>query len=218
MSDPKPTVFEAFSAVMGAVQAIGKNERNKEQGFVFRGIDTTMNSVGPALREHEVVIIPTAEEIRTEWYKAKSGAQMHGVIVRMRYTVYGPAGDSFSGITYGQASDTGDKAVTKAQSVAYRTFLLQGLTVPTDEPDPDSSSHERAGFSQEAQDARDDLERLCGELGINPRKAMRDFSAANNGLDINYATDPGPIRALAERYRAEHIGGQQTTQPDAGEG
>ncbi|MEU4075453.1 hypothetical protein, partial [Streptomyces parvus] len=79
-----------------------------------------------------------------------------------------------------------------------------GLTVPTGEPDPDSSSHERAGFSQEAQDARDDLERLCAELGIPPRKAIRDFSHANNGLHIDHATDPAPIRALAERYRAEH--------------
>ncbi|NKU87713.1 hypothetical protein GS884_09095 [Rhodococcus hoagii] len=59
--------------------------------------------------------------------------------------MFGPAGDSFSGSAYGEAADAGDKAVSKAQSVAYRTFLLQGLTVPTEERDPDADVHERAG-------------------------------------------------------------------------
>lgn len=137
------TVFEAFTNVMGAVQGIRKGERNQQQGFNFRGIDAVLNAVGPALREHGVTIIPTAESIETERYATAKGGQMQGVIVHMRYTVYGPEGDSFEGSAYGQAADAGDKAVSKAESVAYRTFLLQALTVPTDEPDPDLSVHER---------------------------------------------------------------------------
>ncbi|RJO71429.1 hypothetical protein D5S18_24985 [Nocardia panacis] len=204
MADTKPTVVEAFSAVMAAVQAIGKGEYNKDQRFHFRGIDTVTDAVGPVLREHGVVILPTAEDIEVERYQTARGTAMQGVIVRMRYTVFGPAGDSFSGVTFGQASDAGDKAVAKAQSVAYRVFLLQGLTIPTNEPDPDASSHERVAYSQAAQDARNELEALCRELGIHPRTAMNDFAAANNGLDIRDATDPGSIRALDARYRTEH--------------
>src|SRR5690606_2912843 len=49
-----------------------------------------------------------------------------------------------SGATYGEALDSGDKATAKAHSVAYRTFLLQALTIPTHEPDPDESSPERS--------------------------------------------------------------------------
>ena len=44
----------------------------------------------------------------------------------------------------GQASDSGDKAVPKAMSVAYRTVLLQALCIPAGDPDPDSQVHERA--------------------------------------------------------------------------
>jgi hypothetical protein len=40
--------------------------------------------------------------------------------------------------------DSGDKAVPKAMSVAFRTALLQALALPTDEPDPDASTYERA--------------------------------------------------------------------------
>lgn len=138
------TVYETFSKVMGEVQGIRKGDRNAQQGFNFRGIDAVLNAVGPALRSHGVTIVPTAEHIETERYQTAKGGQMMGVIVRMRYTVYGPDGDSFEGSAYGQAADSGDKAVSKAESVAYRTFLLQALTVPTDEPDPDASVHERA--------------------------------------------------------------------------
>lgn len=139
------TVDEAWNAVMRDVQGIKKGERNKAQGFNFRGIDTVMNAVGPVLREHGVTIVPSAEDINTTSYETAKGTTMFSAIVKMRYTVRGPAGDSFEGGAFGEAADAGDKAVSKAQSVAYRVFLLQGLTIPTDEPDPDSESHERTG-------------------------------------------------------------------------
>lgn len=210
MTDPKPTVFEAWSKVMGAVQTIEKSERNRDQGFNFRGIDTVVNAVGPVLREHQVIVIPTAEEITTERYTTAKGTAMKSATVLMRYTVYGPTGDSLSGVAYGEAADSGDKAVSKAQSVAYRVFLLQGLTIPTNEPDPDSSSHDRAAFNPEAQTARDELVALCEELGIGLDTAMNDY-AKDNKQDIRQATDPGPIRALTARYLRE-----SKNPPDAG--
>lgn len=142
------TVVEAWSAVMEDVQAIKKGDRNKQQGFNFRGIDAVMNAVGPVLRKHGVTVVPTAEDIRTSSYETKGGTTMYSAVVKVRFTVHGPDGDTIEGATYGEASDAGDKAVSKAHSVAYRTFLLQALTIPTDEPDPDSESHERAAPTQ----------------------------------------------------------------------
>lgn len=143
MSDT-PTAVQAWSAVMEDVRSIAKAERNKAQGFNFRGIDATVDAVGPALRKHGVVVTPSPEDITTTSYETAKGTTMFSAIVKMRYTVRGPNGDSFDGGAFGEAADAGDKAVSKAQSVAYRTFLLQALTVPTGEPDPDAESHERA--------------------------------------------------------------------------
>lgn len=199
-----PTVVEAFSRVQADILAIEKNQRNRDQGFQFRGIDDVMNAVGPLLRTHGVIILPTAEEITTERYISKGGGHMHGAIVKMRYTVYGPAGDSFGGSTYGQAADTSDKAVAKAESVAYRVFLLQGLTIPTHEDDPDARSHERSGVNPEAQAARDELSALIAELEILPENAMARFAADNGGMDIRHCQRPGPIQELTAKYRAEH--------------
>ena len=83
-------VFEAFSKVMGDVQGIRKGERNNQQGFNFRGIDTVLNAVGPVLRKYGVIIVPEAVSIETERYQTAKGAVMQGVITRMRYTVIGP--------------------------------------------------------------------------------------------------------------------------------
>lgn len=148
-----PSVHQAFAAVMADVRAIEKSDRNAQQGFTFRGIDAVMQAVGPALRTHGVVIVPTAEELKSETYQTSKGTAMRNVTVTMRYQVFGPGGDSFEGRTFGEAADSGDKAVTKAQSVAYRTFLLQALTVPTGDPDPDSDTHERAVVAQSPADA-----------------------------------------------------------------
>lgn len=191
----KVSVYEAFSKVMGDVQGIRKGERNNQQGFNFRGIDTVLNAVGPSLRAHGVIIVPDAVSIETERYQTAKGAVMQGVIAHMRYTVIGPAGDSFVGSAYGQASDSGDKAVAKAESVAYRTFLLQALTVPTDEPDPDSSSHERVPQVDEALVA-EWVAALGGAVDMNDLQSA--WSAAGKA---GVARDPRVVAAKDARKK-----------------
>ena len=194
MSDNK-NVFEAFSSVMAAVQGIGKHERNAKQGYSFRGIDAVMNAVGPALREHGVVVIPGALDMTVERYESKAGGAMKNVTVHMQYTVYGPNGDCFVGSAYGESADSGDKAVPKAQSVAYRTFLLQGLTIPTDERDPDADSHER-GMSL-ADVARDNLLVVCNECGVSPGAAVVEYVKQGNTDDMRYPDNVVAINKVA---------------------
>lgn len=143
MSD-KATVIEALSAVMGDVQSVGKEGRNTQQNYNFRGVDAVVNAVGPALRTHGVVVVPIQASVIEERYATKSGTAMKGVTATVTFRFYGPAGDFIDAQVCGESSDSGDKAVPKAHSVAYRTMLLQALCIPTDEPDPDEESHERA--------------------------------------------------------------------------
>lgn len=193
------SVYEAFQAVMDGIRAIEKNDRNSQQGFQFRGIDAVMQAVGPVLREHNVVIVPNLEELSSESYQTRSGASMRNVTVKVRYRVYGPGGDYFDGTTAGEAADAGDKAVTKAQSVAYRTFLLQALTVPTGDVDPDAVSHERAAGRPKspADAARDDLLALCRRHKLSPQKIGARFHDEYQ-QDLNTATDADLIRGFAQ--------------------
>lgn len=142
MSNEQPTVHQALSKVMESVRSVAKKDRNEQQRFLFRGIDAVMNAVGPALRAHGVIVIPEVLEHDIVGSQSSTGKAINVCRVKVRYTVYGPAGDSLSGVVPGEAMDSGDKTTAKAMSVAYRTFLLQALTLPTDETDPDAESYE----------------------------------------------------------------------------
>jgi len=190
------SVYEAWTAVMHTVRSIEKSDRNTQQGFTFRGIDATMQAVGPALREHGVMVIPTGTDIASEAYQTKSGTQMRNITVTMQYTVFGPTGDSFTGISYGEAADAGDKAVTKAQSVALRTFLLQSLMVPTGDADPDATTHERAVSRPPTpiEEALAELGDAVAALGLNATDVAGEFYAVHK--QTPRGSTPEKVRAF----------------------
>ncbi|MGW5147603.1 ERF family protein [Rhodococcus koreensis] len=211
------SVYAAWSQVMAQVQAIGKGERYEGTGgqFMFRGIDRVMNAVGPALREHNVIIIPEVQHMESERYTTKSGAHMKAVTVTMKFTVVGPDGNSFSGVSFGEAADSGDKATSKAQSVAYRTFLLQSLTIPTHDPEPDLEVHQRSApppqdhgngngngrpKPSQADIARKDLLALLTDKGYEPTEATALFAQWGHG-ELRETTDYKAVRRLIEHYR-----------------
>lgn len=154
-------IHDALSAVMGDVQAVGKDGRNESQNFSFRGIDAVVNAVGPALRTHGVTVMPKVLNRWVESYQTRNGAQMKNVSLEVEFTFAADDGSTLVCSTVGEASDSGDKATSKAHSVAFRTALLQALCIPTDEPDPDASSHERAAASPV----------IPGEVAARVRKA-----------------------------------------------
>jgi ERF superfamily protein len=138
------TIHELMARVMGDIDAVAKNDRNTQQNFSFRGIDAVVNAVGPVLRKHGVVMLPTAGDAALDYYESRNGARMAHCLLPVTFTFYGLAGDSVSCKVVGEASDAGDKVLSKAHSVAWRIALLECFAIPTDDPDPDSQSHERA--------------------------------------------------------------------------
>lgn len=154
MSEQK-TVFQAVADVMNDVKAVGKDGFNKHQHFNFRGIDGVMNAVGPALRDHGVIAVPMVEEAQYGTVQTNRGGNMSTVRVKMRVRWYGPAGDYFDSVTYGEAFDSGDKATAKAHSVAFRTAFLQTLCLPTQEADPDEDTYQRASQQELEQQQRE---------------------------------------------------------------
>nr|DAE82147.1 MAG TPA: ERF superfamily protein [Caudoviricetes sp.] len=181
-----PTVHQALSKVMGDVQAVKKDSKNQAQRFNFRGIDAVMNAVGPALRKHGVTILPEDVDVHRSNGTTANGKQTAEVVVKVTYRVYGPGGDSIHGKVAAEAMDFGDKAIAKAMSVAYRTFLLQALTIPTDDPDPDGESFERGvpkrtGGSQENRGAGENTT-LPTEQGVPKRTAAEQCGMILDGF------------------------------------
>ncbi len=169
MTDPVKhmSVFEAVSAAMADIRAVGKDSKNTTPGqnYMFRGIDAVMDAAGPAFRRHGVVVVP--RKIKDITYTTvtvgKNQTVMASVRVQMIYRWFGPDGDHFDTEVPGEAFDSGDKGTTKAMSVAYRTLLIQALTLPTGDRDPDSDSYDRSGHDASAEQAAD-LGRWTGEV------------------------------------------------------
>jgi hypothetical protein len=146
MTEQKRTAAEVVAEVMRDVQAVGKHDRNSAQGFNFRGIDAVVNAVGPALRKAGGFIVPSIDRVTYETTQTAKGSALTVARVIVTYCVYGQTGEPILGSVTAEAFDSGDKATAKAMSVAYRTFLLQVLCLPTDEPDPDSFTYEQAAI------------------------------------------------------------------------
>lgn len=140
-----PTIVQAMSRVMTDVSHVSKGQTAPGNigGFQFRGVDAVVNAVAPALRRHGVVVTPEVLAVERVTTATRAGNSMLNVYVTTRFTFHGPAGDTMSTTVLGEAADSGDKATSKAQSVALRVALLQALMLPTDEPDPDSQGYER---------------------------------------------------------------------------
>jgi hypothetical protein len=134
---------------MNDVRALGKTQRNEQQGFNFRGVDSVMNVVGPALRDHGLVVSSIVHDLHLDTYPTSAGREMNRAIVKVEYRFTAPDDTYVSAAAYGEASDTMDKSVSKAMSVAYRTAILQALCLPTHEPDPDAAEqHERTAAAE----------------------------------------------------------------------
>lgn len=145
------SVHSALLRVMRDLPVVGKEQRNEEspEQFMFRGVDAMVNAVGPLLRKHGVQHMPKVLKADLRPVGTDRGAAMVAW-VRMRYTFHGPDGSKRKAEVIGEAMDAGDKALSKAQSVAWRVALIQVFAVPTGERDPDSFTYRRTEGGQRA--------------------------------------------------------------------
>lgn len=198
MSDAPSSIYAAMSAVMNDVKAVAKSDRNEHQKFLFRGIDSVVNAVGPALRAHGVIVVPDVLDVTYEIVQTTTGKPSTACRVLVAYTFHGPDGTTIRSVVAGEAWDHGDKATPKAMSVAFRIALLQALALPTDEADPDEHTYEQAAAPPEhttsttpSPEAAPMLERirvLAAETGITPLEVLERFQAKHDGLHLTRAT------------------------------
>ena len=139
----KKNIYETISAVMSEVGAIGKNSKNEQQKFMFRGIDAVMNALAPALQKNKLFIVPEVlDQTREERTSSKGNAIIYS-ICRVKYTFYAEDGSSISATVIGEGMDSGDKATNKAMSIAFKYACFQVFCIPTEEMvDPDAECHE----------------------------------------------------------------------------
>lgn len=184
MADTTPAIYKAIIGVMAEINAIGKDRKNQQQGFAYRGIDDVMNELHAALTKNKVFVVPEVLNEERSTGKTRSGGDLFYTRLKIRFTFYTDDGSSVSAVVIGEAMDSGDKASNKALSIGLKYAMLQVFCIPTeDEKDPDAQSPQpQAGTMKPAKPA--------------PKKAAFDFTPKGG------ETTPAEKKELGEIFKA----------------
>lgn len=150
-----PRIYAAIAACMAALskEGIGKDRKNDQQGYKFRGIDDVYNALAPILSQNELVIVPRVLSRDVVERKTAKGNALFYVTCEVEFTlVCSVDGSEVKAVTYGEAMDSGDKATNKAMSAAYKYMAMQTFCIPTEgDNDAEAQTHEVAPARREVQ-------------------------------------------------------------------
>lgn len=141
-SDP-PLIYGAMLDVMAELEAVKKGQTNQQQGYKFRGIDDLQNALHGLMAKHGVLALPTVQERESSVRETSRGGNMWAEHHRILYTFWARDGSSVTAEVWGEGTDSADKATAKACTSAFKTVLLQGFMIPTeDQADADRGAEE----------------------------------------------------------------------------
>lgn len=148
MTDKVPAVYSAISAVMAHVakDGIGKDRKNTQQGYKFRGIDDVYNTLCGVLAENKLMMLPYVQNMQREERQTKGGGVLNYTILTIDFKLVSAVDGSHDIVRMiGEAMDSADKSSNKAQSAALKYAALQVFMIPTEgDNDADASHHEVA--------------------------------------------------------------------------
>jgi hypothetical protein len=136
-------VYESIANVMADLSGagIGKDRKNQQQGYNFRGIDDVYNSLAPVLARNKLCILPRVVDHHVIERESRNGGALFTTTVKMEFDlVCSEDGSKHTVTTIGEAMDSADKSSNKAQSAAYKYMAFQTFCIPT-EGDNDADSH-----------------------------------------------------------------------------
>lgn len=97
----------------------------------YRGIEQAMNEMSPILVRHGITVTPRYSDLSISERAKAEGKATRFVTIKGSFIFAAEDGSNVVSECYGEAMDSGDKAVIKAQSVAFRTALFQQFVIPT---------------------------------------------------------------------------------------
>jgi hypothetical protein len=137
-------VYGAIAGVMADLSAIGigKDSKNEQQGFFFRGIDAVYNTLSPILSARRLVVLPRVLGRSVEARKTAKGGDVFNVTLDVEFDiVFADDGSVHTVRSQGEANDSQDKATNKAMSAAYKYMAIMAFCIPVEGmEDADASS------------------------------------------------------------------------------
>ena len=175
-------IFEKIPKILASVEAIGKDRKNLQQGYNFRGIDDMYNDLHKYFAAEGVFITSKILNSFREERPTKSGGVMIYSIIDFEFTFHASDGSSVSTQQRGEASDSGDKSSNKSASTALKYALMQTLLIPTEEDkDTENASPE---FTPKTQAQPQPQSTQTNQSDVRP-ELIQQLNSANNADSFN---------------------------------
>lgn len=126
-------IYKALTGIIGEVNAIGKNSKNQQQGFMFRGIDDVMNELHTLFGKYKVVIVPEVVDYNVNEKTTAKGTIMYITRSTIKFHFVAEDGSEVVTTNVGEAMDSADKGMNKTMSCALKYALMQMFLIPTKE-------------------------------------------------------------------------------------
>lgn len=168
-------ITKSLCAITAEIGALGKNKKNQQQGYAFRGVDDLMNCLHPLFAKYGVLMVPEVLESTREERITAKGSALISAILKVKYHLIGIDGSEVTATVIGEGMDTADKASNKALAVAFKYAAFQIFCIPTDEigkDDPDNFTPDRSISANRIIKERllgckslDELKEICADFG-----------------------------------------------------
>jgi hypothetical protein len=140
---PEATIYDRLARILDELPAIGKDQTNTQQGFKYRGHDDVMAALNPLLAKHGVFLVPKTLRREPSVRTTNRGTALYEISLLVRFEFFGTQGDSVAAEVWGEGTDSGDKATSKALTMAFKSALAVVLAISTHElSDADATSAE----------------------------------------------------------------------------
>jgi hypothetical protein len=192
------SIFSSMLAVQEELTAITKDSQNSQQGWKFRGVDSVMNTLHPILVKHKIFVTPDVLDIKRTAATTNKGTTLNYATATVKYTFYSADGESVSAVVVGEGMDSGDKATSKALSIAYKYAMFQTFCIPT-EDDPDKDCYEAAVPTTDYAEEKIDVAVWLAEKQLNEQqRAMLEKLDKNFDITV-YNKIKDKVNALPKK-------------------
>jgi len=147
------SIIETINLVQTEINKTGfsKDLKNKDQGFLYRGIDNLYNLTAPIFAKYGLVILPKTYDTNTiEAGKTQKGNPIYHTRVHIRYEFRHIHNDQMVESTFpGEALDYSDKSTNKATTSAFKYMMIQTFNMPIVGVENDSDSETPDQYKEE---------------------------------------------------------------------
>lgn len=127
---PGALIYSRMTQVLAEVEAIAKDKKNKDQGFMYRSAEDIMNMIHPLLSKHKIFVATSYEDMQQKEGQSKSGSKFTESTIRMQFKFITDDGSFIQVDIPTQGRDYGDTSVYKCITMGMKYALTNTFCIP----------------------------------------------------------------------------------------